>query len=328
MRLPVVQTVDDDPVDQCADEESEQCHSKFACKQADDAIHIVINVLVTDLLQVSNDSLNVVQLRLEAVDGQVFIGQRRTHAVLAEAVGMDAQLAEHRQHGREDEAVALQLDDDQGSHRAVAARHAVVELEGRVDGQPLRHGLVDQRDATEVVVHVRLQRAYVIAQMMGQEVGLLPVAEVHVAHLDALLLRAPVVVLRLHLKVVNAYMEIGTHAQLLALQMAHLMTVIHRAVLRIVVECIIRCDDLAVDLLHVILVAGELKQPSEHGHRRDELRIDAVHQADVSHLVERDGLEMAQNLCHTFAVFECKGRQIHHSGKTFSVNGYKFSTKR
>ena len=75
------------------------------------------------------------------------------------------------------------------------------------------------------------------------------------------------------------------------------------------------------DLLHVILVAGELTQPSEHGHRRDELRIDAVHQADVSHLVERDGLEMAQNLCHTFAVFECKGRQIHHSGKTFSVNG-------
>ena len=269
------------------------------------------------------------QTGLEAVAAQGLVGEGRADAVLGEPVGVDAQLEQLGQDGRRLVTVALELDDDEIAHEAVVVGYEVVEPQVDIDGESLGLALVDEGDTVEAVLEVFGESLGIVVQIGGDkrivvvkaEVASGPRLWIEALGSGALLLGAPVVVLRLHLKVVDAYMEIGAHAQLLALQMAHLMTVVHRAVLRIVVEGIIRCDDLAVDLLHVILVAGELKQPSEHGHRRDELRIDAVHQADVSHLVERDSLEMAQNLCHTFAVFECKGRQIHHSGKTFSVNG-------
>ena len=276
------------------------------------------------------------QAGLEAVAAQGLVGESRADAVLGEPVGMDAQLEQLGQDGRRLVTVALELDDDEVAHEAVVVGYEVVEPQVDIDGEALGLALVDEGDTVEAVLEVFGESLWIVVQI-GSDKGIVvvkaeaasgPCLGIEALGSGTLLLGAPVVVLRLHLKVVDAYMEIGTHAQLLALQMTHLMAVIHRTVLRIVVEGIIRCDDLAVDLLHVILVAGELKQLSEHGHRRDELRVDAVHQADIPHLVEGDGLEMVQNLCHTFAVFECKGRQIHHSGKTFSVNGGKLSTKR
>ena len=74
---------------------------------------------------------------------------------------------------------------------------------------------------------------------------------------DTLLLRTPMVVLGLHLEEVQAHMEIGAHANLLTHKMPSLVTIVHRTVLRIVIEGIIRCDYLTVDLLDVILVASQ-----------------------------------------------------------------------
>ena len=74
---------------------------------------------------------------------------------------------------------------------------------------------------------------------------------------DTLLLRTSMIVLGLHLQEVQAYMEVGAHADLLTHEMPSLMAVVHRTVLRIVIEGIIRCDDLTVDLLDVVLVASQ-----------------------------------------------------------------------
>ena len=122
----------------------------------------------------------------------------------------------------------------------------------------------------------------------------------------ALLLRATVIVLRLHFEEVQPHMQIGTHADLLAHEMTCLVAVVHRAVFRIVVERIIRCDDLTIDLLDVILVAGQHEQLPKYRHRCHELRVDAVHQTDVSHLVEGDGLVLSQYFCHTFDFLAAK----------------------
>ena len=74
---------------------------------------------------------------------------------------------------------------------------------------------------------------------------------------DTLLLRTSMIVLGLHLQEVQAHMEVRAHADLLTHKMSGLMAVVHRTVLRIVIEGIIRCDDLIVDLLDVVLVASQ-----------------------------------------------------------------------
>ena len=75
----------------------------------------------------SEDAGHVLQLRLEVVDGQLVVGHSGSHAVLAEAVGVYVQLAQHLQHGRVAQSVALQFDDDQRSHVAVTAGDDVME---------------------------------------------------------------------------------------------------------------------------------------------------------------------------------------------------------
>ena len=241
------------------------------------------------------------QTGFDAVTAQGLVGEGRADAVLGEPVGMDAQLEQLGQDGRWLVAVALELDDDKVAHEAVVACSDVAEPQVDIDGQPLGLAFVDEGDAIEAVLESLREALGIVAQMVGEELVVVVEAEgaalvgqgIEALGSGALFLRTPVVVLRLHLQVVDADVEIGTHAEFLTLQMACLMTVIHGVVLGIVIEGIIGCDDLTVDLLDKIFIACELEQLTEDRHRRDELRVDTVHQADVSHLIECDGLELS-----------------------------------
>ena len=115
------------------------------------------------------DALHIAQFLLEPMHGQSFVGEGGTHAVLAEAVGMDVQLAQHLEHWRKNQSVALEFDDDQGSHVAIDACLHIMKLQRGVDGEALGLGLVDQGDTTKIIVHVGYQRVDIEAQVMGQE---------------------------------------------------------------------------------------------------------------------------------------------------------------
>ena len=115
------------------------------------------------------DALHIAQFLLEPMHGQSFVGEGGTHAVLAKAVGMDVQLAQHLEHWGKNQSVALEFDDDQGSHVAIDACLHIMKLQRGVDGEALGLGLVHQRDATEVIMHVGYQRVDIKPKMRGQE---------------------------------------------------------------------------------------------------------------------------------------------------------------
>ena len=96
------------------------------------------------------------------------------------------------------------------------------------------------------------------------------------------------IVLRLHFEEAEPYIHIGTHTDLLSLEMAHLMTLVHGTVGRVEVERIVGRGTVAVDLLHEVVVAGQPEEAAKHGHGGDELGVDAVHEPYRPHLVERD----------------------------------------
>ena len=254
------------------------------------------------------------QAGLDAIAAQAAVGERRADAVFGEPVGEEAQLEQLGQDGRRLQPVALELDDDKLPHRAVDTCREIVKLQIGVDSEALGLSLIDEGDTVEVVLELWGEPLRIVAQMSADKLVVVVQPEgrgyasmrVEALGRGALLLRAPVIVLRLHLEEVQPYMQIGAHADLLAHEMTSLVAVIHRTVLRVVVERIIWCDDLTVDLLDVILVAGQREQLPKYRHRSHELRVDAVHQTDVSHLVEGDGLVLSQYLCHTFDFLAAK----------------------
>ena len=113
------------------------------------------------------DALHIAQFLLEPMHGQPFVGEGGTHAVLAEPMGMDVQLAQHLEHWREDQSVALQFDDDQGAHIAIDACLHIMKLQRGVDGEALGLGFVDQGDTSEIIVHMRYQRIDIVVQVRG-----------------------------------------------------------------------------------------------------------------------------------------------------------------
>ena len=226
----------------------------------------------------------------------------------------DAQLEQFGKDGRRLEAIALQFDHDEVVHHALHTRRQVVETEVGVDGQAFGLGLIDEGDTIEVILELFLKSLWGIMEMSADKVIVVVKTErgggtcmrVEILCGSALLLRTPMVVLGLHLKEVQSHMEVGAHTDLLTHQMSCLMTIIHRTILCIIIEGIIRCDELTIDLLDVVLVASHGEQLTKHGHRGHELRVDAVHQTDISHLVEGDGLVLLQYFCHCFVFCTAK----------------------
>ena len=169
---------------------------------------------------------------------------------------MNAQLAQHFKDGREDQAVALQFDDDQVAHLSLRVGQHVVELQSRVNGQPLRLGAVHQGDAVEVVVHVGLQLVDIEVQMLTNEQPLFFVGQIHVLYLDALLLRAPVVVLRLDFHELQVRTDVCAEAQLLAVGVARLVLLIHAERARVEISGVVEHVALTVNLLGVVVALG------------------------------------------------------------------------
>ena len=229
------------------------------------------------------------QLWFEEVGLQLTVCHHRADAVFGEARRLDAHLAQDVEDGGEDVAVALQLYDYQVACSGICVGLVVVERDVEVYGQALGLSVVHECDTLETVLHglydvversaCELAYEFVAARFDQQ----LPVV---VGNGDALLLSAPVVVLRLHLKESEVAVEIGPHADLLAgcppVVVLQEETVprgvpIDRAVVRYAVS---------VDLLGEIFALGQLEHGSQFGLAGDELRVSSVHQLYSAHLIQ------------------------------------------
>ena len=127
---------------------------------------------------------------------------------------MDAQVAEFVQDGRRLVTVALELDDDEVAHRTLLACGDVIEAQVGIDGETLGLGLVHQCDAVETVLDLFGETLRVIMKIGTQELVVvdeililtmelnivLRMEGVELFHSDTLILRASVVILRLHLQ--------------------------------------------------------------------------------------------------------------------------------
>jgi len=241
-----------------------------------------------------------VEALLEVIALEVRIGECRSHAVLAESAGLDAQFPEHGQNGRWLQAVTLELDDDQSCQVGMVAGHQVVETQVGVDGEALGLGLIDQRDAVEAVLQVLGQHSGVVVQMLAQELVILPVLlilpqesnavirieRIKVLHVNTFLLGSAVVVLGLHLEEVEARINIGSNAQLLSSDVSIVVNDVHVVVGSVEVGRVVGCQSLPVNHLCSIIIMCKPQKHLEPFNRCDKLGVGAVHQLDATHLVE------------------------------------------
>ena len=222
----------------------------------------------------------------------------------------DAQLEQFAEDGRRLQTIALEFDDDNVAHVAIDACGNIVEPQMGIDGKALCLAYIDERDAIETVLNLLSHRLWGVAQVLAKEIvvsyellvltlktdGMIRVKGIEAFHRHALLLGAPMIVLGLHLEEIEPCIDVRADTQLLAHQMACLVAIIHGAIGRIEVECIIRRDAQTTRLLHEIVVACNLEQLLKHRHRRHKLGVDAVHQPDVFHFFQRDGFIVFENL--------------------------------
>ena len=117
-------------------------------------------------------------------------------------------------------------------------------------------------------------------------------------HGHSLFLRSPVVILGLDFQEVQASINIGANAEFLAHEMPCLMHLIHLTVVGVEIKCIIGRDTQPTRLLHEIVFACNVEQLPEHRHRRNEFGVDTVHQSDLLHVLQRDGLILVQYLLY------------------------------
>jgi len=159
------------------------------------------------------------KLGLEEVVLQVVVGGYRADAVLREAGGLYAQLPQQLKDGRENVAVALQLDDYQLTCACIAVGLMVMESDVEVNGQTLGLVIVDQCDALETVLH----RGDDVVEGGSREsldewraAGVNHVLPLLRRHGDTFLLRASVVILRLHFQESQLTIQVSADAYLLS----------------------------------------------------------------------------------------------------------------
>ena len=83
---------------------------------------------------------------------------------------MDSQFSEHRENGRWLQTVALQFDDGKLRKRTFHTCNEILKREIGIDGEPLSHRLVHQRDAMETVLYFLLQQLRVDVKHLLQEI--------------------------------------------------------------------------------------------------------------------------------------------------------------
>ena len=227
-------------------------------------------------------------LFLEVVVAKGGIGEGAADAVLAEASGEDAHVEEDVLHGRMDEAVAFQFDDYAVADVGTRVDVVVVEAQAQVDGEALGHAVVDEGDAIEEVLDVRMQLVDGVPRLLDQELTGLVALEnaLETRHLDAFLFCAAVVVLILDLKEGDTRLLVGAYTDLLSHLAARLVHIVHAVVVGVEVDGVITRCGLAVEHLDVVLRGCSQKQGLELHQRDDELRVNAVHQLHSAHLFE------------------------------------------
>ena len=238
------------------------------------------------------ETLHTVHLFLEVVVAKGGISEGAADAVLAEAAGEDAHIEEDVLHRRMDETIALQFDDHAVADIGSGVDVVVVEPQAQVDGETFSHAVVDEGDAVEEVLDVRMQLIDGVPRLLDQELTSLVALEyaLETGHLDALLLRSSVVVFVLDLKESDACLLVGAYTDLLSHLAPRLVHIVHAMVVSVKVDGVITRCGLAVEHLDVVLRGCRQKQGLELHQRDDELRIDTVHQLHSAHLFERDGL--------------------------------------
>ena len=217
---------------------------------------------------------------------------------------MDMQLPQHLKHRRIAQAVALQLDDNKRTHVAVLSTDKVEELQVRVDGETFRLRTVNECDTLEVVADGRLQVSNVVTQVLSQKGSLFLITKVHVCDLDAFLLRTAVVVLRLHLHELQVAAHIGAEAYLLTPGVSRLVNTIHCEVAGIEIGGVVFRKSLTADILSPIVGTCHVEELHKPSLRRHKLCVDAVHQLDAAHLLERDRVECSQYVGEDFHIIQ------------------------
>ena len=123
--------------------------------------------------------------------------------------------------------------------------------------------------------------------MLRQKSPFLFIHQVHIRHLNAFLLRAPMIILRLNLHKLKVRDAIGAEAYLLAVCMPVLMGRVHVEVGCIKVCGIILQIAFAVNLLYEIILLRHFQQLTELLLIRHKLSVYAIHQFYAFHLFQR-----------------------------------------
>ena len=216
---------------------------------------------------------------------------------------MDAQGLHDANHRRGYIAVALKFDDDHLGHADAVAGSEVREPQAEIDGQPFGFLPVNERYTRELRAQARADLLVVIPALGSQEIvhtpGLFALAD-HVGReagggqCDTFLLGAAFVVLALDLKEEEVTLDVGAYANLLANELAVVMTDVHLPVGGVVIDRVVVACSFAGDGLYEVTVLRHAEQFGQQTQWHHELRIDTVHEFHALHLAERDRGEVLQ----------------------------------
>ena len=200
---------------------------------------------------------------------------------------MDSQFSEHRENGRWLKTVALQFYDGEPGKRTFLTCSKIQKREVSIDGEPLGHRLVHQRDAMETVLYLLLQQLRVDVQYLLQEI-----LSRSIICRNPTLVGLAMVILGLYFQETQVAIHVRAHTHLLSARMSVMMGIVEGVVFRIVIDGGVTHVALAVYLLHPILIASHLQEQHQLIDGSNKLGVGSIHQFDSTHLAERDGLEL------------------------------------
>ena len=187
-----------------------------------------------------------------------------------------------------------------------------METQSEVYGEPLRLGIVHQRDAVEAVAECGLDVVEGISRPFHKELLARAVVHdgLHRGHGNAFLVGLSVVVLLFDLEKGVLRVQIGPDAHFRAGSVAAKVRSEHLVPFRPVpVGGLVGTDALAVGLLRVVTALRHTEQFHERGHIGHEFSVRPVHQPDGGHVFERNGRQFTyQAIEYGFAFFHSRSK--------------------
>ena len=240
---------------------------------------------------------------LEAVDFEVAVCDCRTDAILAEAAGLDAQLAEQGEDGRVNTPVALEFDNDKVVHRSRLTRLVIEKVYPKVDGEALGLSVVDKGNAVEGIFYRGDDVAEGVTRALREKFFAKLVVDdcLNRGNLYALLAGLAVVVFLLHLQEAVPRIKVGAGAHFGAGEMLTVVLAKHLVSHGSVpIDGAIPCDALAIVVLRRVTLMRKFEQASEFLYIRNKLRVRALHKAYGLHLFQRDGAHLRHEMMQFF----------------------------